>query len=57
LIISGIADIGIGLLIFNGALSVNRSQTQIFIICLAVGLFYISLGLVLALIKMKKQPK
>jgi hypothetical protein len=57
LIISGIVDIGIGLLILHGALSVSRSQTQIFIICLAVGLFYVSLGLVLALVKMKKQPK
>jgi hypothetical protein len=57
LIISGIVDIGIGLLILTSTLSVNKSHANVFIVCLAIGSLYLLLGLGFALIKIKKQTK
>jgi hypothetical protein len=57
LIISGIVDIGIGLLILTSTLSINKSHANVFIVCLAIGSLYLLLGLGFALIKIKKQTK
>jgi hypothetical protein len=55
--LSGAIDIAIGILFLTGVIDVKGSRTLVFIICLAVGLLYFSLGIFLAVIQLKKQVK
>ena len=55
LVLSGIVDIGIGFFVLAGVISIRGSASTVFIVCLTTGLFYFSLGIALALIKMRRQ--
>jgi|GEM_PF-3206000 len=56
LILSGIVDIVIGLFVLTDLISVRNYSTLLFIICLIIGLVYITAGLVIALVSIRKKP-
>jgi uncharacterized membrane protein HdeD (DUF308 family) len=55
LILSGIVDIAIGILVLTGALPVRNAPLPVFLICFVIGFVYLAAGLIIAIVKMKKQ--
>ena len=55
LTLSGIIDIIIGLLVLTGIIPVDEHSVMVSIICFAVGLLYLSGGIAIAVVKVKKK--
>jgi hypothetical protein len=55
LILSGIVDIGIGILILTGVIQAEDSTFTLFLVCLIIGLVYLAAGLLIAILKSSKQ--
>jgi hypothetical protein len=57
-VLSGMVDIAFGLvLLFTDALHIENSPFPVYVICLIIGLLYFSLGILIAIMKMRKQKK
>jgi hypothetical protein len=56
--LSGIVDITAGVLFLTGILSVKGgSSWSLFIICLIIGLIYLSAGIAIAMVRIKQRTK
>jgi hypothetical protein len=56
--LSGIVDITAGVLFLTGILSVKGgSSWSLFIICLIIGLIYLSAGIAVAMVRIKQRTK
>lgn len=55
LVLSGIADLVLGLFFGIGILSVNDPPVPMFIICLAIGFIYLAAGIFIGALKSRKQ--
>ncbi len=55
--LSGIVDMGVGLLFVIGVISAKDSPVPLYIVCFATGAVYFALGLLIAILSKKKQGK
>jgi NADH:ubiquinone oxidoreductase subunit K len=56
-VLSGLVDIAIGLAFVSGAIEVKGSPVAIFVICFATGMVYLGLGILIAVVRMRRQKR
>lgn len=58
LVLSGVVDIGIGvILVFTDGKSFSGPPLPVFVICFITGAVYLSLGIVIALVRLRRKRK
>jgi hypothetical protein len=56
-VLSGLVDLGIGVVSYlTGALATRNSPLPTFVICFIVGGVYLSVGLTIAIVKIRRHP-
>ncbi len=55
LVLSGVVDIAIGLVCLSGAIEVKGSPVTICAICFGMGAVYLALGVLIAVLRMRRQ--
>ncbi len=55
--LSGIVDIAIGLAFLSGAIEVKGSPVTVFVVCFVTGAVYLGLGILIAVVRMRRQKR